>query len=155
MSELIELWLPYPPTVNHTYIRGRRGKVFKSAEAMAFFEEVRYKYADLEPLIGDIVLSIDFYRPRKSGDVDNRIKALQDSLQGLAYVNDSQIVELHIRRLDDKKKHPLGAARVTVGVLDGKPVKSPSGGLVEHSNRAASAGLRLHLARQRVKVRVG
>lgn len=113
---MIELWLPYPPSVNHTYIR-RGSKVFKSPKAQAFFDEVGLLAANLEPLTGELVLSVDFYRPQKSGDVDNRIKALQDSLQGLAYHDDKQIVELHIRRLDDRKNHPKGAARVTIAAI--------------------------------------
>jgi Holliday junction resolvase RusA-like endonuclease len=154
MADCIELWLPYPPTVNHTYIRRGR-KVFKSPEAQAFFDAVHLLARGLEPLVGELVLSVDFYRPRRSGDVDNRIKALQDSLQGFAYANDSQIVELHIRRFDDKKNHPNGAARVTVAPQTGKPAKSPPRRSQHGSSGVSAAGLRLRLARERVRVRVG
>ena len=45
---------------------------------------------------------IDIYRPRKVGDIDNCAKLILDSLQGYAYDNDNQIVDLHLRRFDDK-----------------------------------------------------
>lgn len=45
---------------------------------------------------------MDFYRPAKRGDLDNRIKILLDALEGIAFENDSQIIEIHARRFDDK-----------------------------------------------------
>jgi Holliday junction resolvase RusA-like endonuclease len=53
-------------------------------------------------LSGDLRLFVDLYRPRKSGDLSNRVKILEDSLQGFCFKNDSQIVELYCRRFDDK-----------------------------------------------------
>lgn len=51
----------------------------------------------------DVVVYADWYRARRSGDLDNRMKVLWDALQGVAYDNDSQIVEIHARRYDDKR----------------------------------------------------
>lgn len=111
---MVELWLPYPPSVNSLYKRSRSGQVFKSPEARAFIQQVQYLYGWRMPQSGDIEVSIDLYRPRKTGDIDNIAKVLLDSLQGIAYHNDKQICELHIRRFDDRKNHPKGAARVTI-----------------------------------------
>jgi Holliday junction resolvase RusA-like endonuclease len=47
-------------------------------------------------------VQLDVYRPAKRGDIDNFGKVLLDSVQGFGYVNDSQIVELVMRRYDDK-----------------------------------------------------
>jgi hypothetical protein len=38
--------------------------------------------------------------------LDKRLGVLLDSLQGVAYENDSQIVELHATRSDADPKHP-------------------------------------------------
>lgn len=95
--------LDYPPSLNHLYatVRGHRvlskaGRLYKARAAeMAFL-------AGLRPIDGPIVVYLDIYRPRKSGDLDNLIKALQDSLKGVAWHDDKQVVEIHARRFDDK-----------------------------------------------------
>jgi Holliday junction resolvase RusA-like endonuclease len=51
-----------------------------------------------------VALSVTLYRPRKSGDADNALKALLDALNGLLWVDDSQIVEIHLWRRDDKAR---------------------------------------------------
>ncbi len=51
---------------------------------------------------GEIALYLKVYRPRRVGDLSNRIKCLEDALQGFAYENDSQIVKIVAERHDDK-----------------------------------------------------
>jgi Holliday junction resolvase RusA-like endonuclease len=53
-------------------------------------------------MTGRIAVTMHVYRPRKSGDLDNRTKAVLDCLQGVVYLDDAQIVELHTYRHDDK-----------------------------------------------------
>ena len=98
--------MPYPPTVNTLYGnkangKGRyltdRGKEFKeTVQLTCMLKKTGY-------IEGEIVFSIDVFRPRKSGDLDNLIKSLQDSLEGICYKNDNQIVEIHARRFEDAK----------------------------------------------------
>lgn len=100
------LVLPYPPSANR-YWRNFKGRTVISAEARAYKKEVVARLAWLGIntawiMIGPIAISLWVYRPRKSGDLDNRIKVILDSLQGLRYENDSQIVEIHVYRHDDK-----------------------------------------------------
>lgn len=53
------------------------------------------------PLLrGPVAVSIDWYRGRKSGDLDKRLGVVLDALQGVLYENDNQIVELTARRFD-------------------------------------------------------
>lgn len=106
----IRLTLPYPPSVNAMYRntrvrwgngRGRvlsdEGHAFKSAVAtIAMIERAGYT---LEP----VKLTIRLFRPRKSGDLDNFIKSVQDSLTGVCWRDDSQVVEIHAYRFEDKK----------------------------------------------------
>jgi crossover junction endodeoxyribonuclease RusA len=58
----------------------------------------------IRPQDGEIKVTLDFYRPRKSGDLDNRIKVVLDGLQGTAFRDDSQVVEIHARRHDDPRR---------------------------------------------------
>lgn len=51
---------------------------------------------------GAIAVDISVYRPQQRGDLDNVLKALLDSLNGVLWVDDSQIVELHAYRYDDR-----------------------------------------------------
>lgn len=99
----IVITLPYPPSYNRYWRTGPRGgyvsaegKRFK-ARALATLFPLR-----LSPIAGPVVVSMDYYRPRRTGDLDNNFKCLLDCLQGAAYLNDSQIVEIHARRFDDK-----------------------------------------------------
>lgn len=70
-------------------------------------EARRYKAAlaamRRQMLDGPVMVTLDWYRSRKAGDLDKRIGVLLDALQGVAYHNDSQIVELRARRYDDKR----------------------------------------------------
>jgi Holliday junction resolvase RusA-like endonuclease len=85
------------------YWRNFRGRMVKSAEGRAYCHLIGSLSHDQgEPLVLPLSVSIRWYRGRKSGDLDNRAKVVLDALQGVAYVNDSQIVELHMYRADDK-----------------------------------------------------
>ena len=56
--------------------------------------------AGREPLTGAIKLSAEFYKNRKGittgqwGDVDNFLKAIMDSLTGICYEDDGQIIQV-------------------------------------------------------------
>lgn len=102
MSTTIEL--PYPPSANR-YWRNFRGRMVISAEAKAFKEQAGWiaKASGGALLTGAVSMFVDIYRPAKRGDLDNTLKVTIDSLQGIFYTNDSQIVEIHARLFDDKK----------------------------------------------------
>lgn len=103
MSDTITLTLPYPPTANHLkYIN--RGVMRKSKEAKAYSLEVRQlaTIARVQPLAGELLLSVRVFRPMRRGDLDNTLKACQDSLTGIAYQDDSQITRIEAERFDDK-----------------------------------------------------
>ena len=63
------------------------------------------------PLDGAIKLSADFYKPkpksitsRNWGDVDNFLKAVMDALNGICYVDDRQVIEVHARKFFGQPK---------------------------------------------------
>lgn len=94
-SEPIRLTLPLPPSVNHLYKR-YGSRVVKSEAGRAFVQEVQLIGRGCELLEGDVSITAILYRSRKVGDIDNFNKALLDALQGVAYTNDRQVVELHL-----------------------------------------------------------
>lgn len=92
------------PISANRYWRVQNGVVVVSKEAKAYRESVGWQLRaqDVAMLDGDLILYVDVYRKRKAGDLDNALKCLLDSLQGVVYANDSQIVAIHARRFDDK-----------------------------------------------------
>ena len=95
--------LPEPPSINH-YWRVSRGITHLSKDGRRWKNEASAlaEQAGLEKLDGPVAVSITWYRSRRSGDLDNRIKVVLDVLRGLAYTDDKQVVELHAWRFDDK-----------------------------------------------------
>lgn len=117
--------LPYPPALNHLYatVHGRRvlslkGRDYKRKAALIAW------LAGIRPIKGDVIVKIDFYRPRRAGDLDNMQKCLLDSMTGHAWFDDSQIVELHCRRFDDKENP---RAELTIEAVRGVFVKIKKG----------------------------
>jgi Holliday junction resolvase RusA-like endonuclease len=99
----VNLILPYPPSVNNLYanFRGRRivsakGRQFKSDVATLA------KMQGAKLLCGNLSLTFRVYRPRRTGDLDNRLKISQDALKGICFEDAKQIVEIHAFRFDDK-----------------------------------------------------
>lgn len=105
---MYSLTLPYPPSVNHYLGRGRRG-VYLTPEARAFKDEAALigRLAGIEPLAGDLAVALGMYRPRRSGDIDGIIKLALDCMNGVAWVDDRQVVELHVYRYDDRRNPRL------------------------------------------------
>jgi crossover junction endodeoxyribonuclease RusA len=97
----MKLRLPYPPSANR-YWRVWRGRAVKSTEARAYQAQVKLMNPGGAAFVTPVAVSIRVYRPAKRGDVDNAIKVLLDSLKGIAFVDDKQVVELHAYRFDDK-----------------------------------------------------
>ncbi len=94
-----------PPSVNSywrsAYKGGRiihyiskAGREFKNA--LALLAKVN-KFKVLE---GDVVLEYTLYCKKQGRkDLDNTLKAIQDALEGIAYKNDKQIVEIRAKKV--------------------------------------------------------
>jgi crossover junction endodeoxyribonuclease RusA len=110
------LTLPWPPSVNH-YWRTWKGRTLLSKEGRAYKTAAALvaKSSGLKPSEKLVAVWLTFYRPRRIGDLDNRLKPVLDSLNGTAWVDDSQVVELHAFRFDDKE-----SPRVEVEIFYGE-----------------------------------
>lgn len=101
----ISFVLPYPPSANrywrHIAVNGRP-RTLVSREARDYASRISALFVLLRPLHGPLRFTAHAYRPRKIGDLKNIEKVLADALNGIAYQDDSQIVESHWYRHDDK-----------------------------------------------------
>jgi len=98
----LALMLPYPPSIN-AYWRANGHRRFISAEGRKFKEDVaKYVIDEKVPKLGDAPLKVVIIlqpRDRRKTDIDNRIKAVLDSLQDAGvYDDDSQVFYLQVHR---------------------------------------------------------
>lgn len=100
----MRLVLPYPPSANRYWRKTAAGRVYVSEEAERYRAAAAALLAAFRPLSGPVTVSARFFRPRRSGDLDNRIKILLDALQGRAFADDSQVAEIHAWRFEDKHR---------------------------------------------------
>lgn len=111
---MLELELPYPPSVNH-YWRRVGARTLISRGGRAFREAVCSILAarGIRPIAGPLVVEVTIHPPdRRRRDIDNIQKALLDSLQhGGAYGDDSQIVRLTIEKCE-----PLDGGKTIVRI---------------------------------------
>ena len=133
----IVLYLPWPPTVNSYYkhVGGGRGSsgrgVYISKKGREFRESVEREVSQqlrtggslnkMLPLIESLSMDVFLFPPdNRKRDLDNHIKALQDSLTHCnLWVDDSQIDQLNVYRCE---KERLGKCIVRVG--DSGPILS-------------------------------
>lgn len=99
---------PLPPSINATY-RGAGGRLVYTDVAEAYKQEIGLKLNQIDsvPFTGQCVVYLEVYmRYLAKGDMHNNHKLLLDLLEGHAYLNDQQVVELHIvRRHDPDNPH--------------------------------------------------
>ena len=111
---MIQLDLPYPPSVNH-YWRRVGARTLISRGGRAFRRQVCSILAarGVRPISGALEVTIELYPPdRRRRGVDNAQKALLDALaHGGAYHDDSQI-----EHLDTWKRPPISGGMVTVRI---------------------------------------
>ena len=112
---MIELELPFPPSVNH-YYRRVGPRTLSSREGRKFREEVCALLAAMRvgPITGPLQVEIEVYPPdRRRRDIDNLQKGLLDALEhGGVYRDDSQIVKLTIEK---RECVPAGRTIVRIG----------------------------------------
>jgi Holliday junction resolvase RusA-like endonuclease len=64
------------------------------------------------PCAGPVRLTCSFYMgDSRRRDLDNVLKAISDGLNGVAWIDDSQVVEIHATKSVDRQ-HPRAVVRV-------------------------------------------
>lgn len=95
---MINLTLPYPPTINHYYVRTKRGMAIGTV-GLVYRSAVKahVREAKCDTLTGALAVTIHAYPPdKRKRDIDNIQKCLLDALEKAhVYENDNQIKDLH------------------------------------------------------------
>lgn len=120
-----EFTLSMPPSANRLWRMDKRGFMRKSEAAKDYYHEVALigMAAGIEIIKGEISVTLKIYRARRAGDLDNRIKPLLDALQGVAFMDDKQVIEIHAFRYEDKENPRV---EVTIEDLEGITNSQPS-----------------------------
>ena len=120
--------LPYPPSVNmywrHRVVRPKGGTkpmaiTYISKAGKDYKAKVAEKlrgYPMWDPVL-ELVLYVDLYPPdRRKRDVDNVLKAIMDSMEGLLYESDCQIGHVQVIR-----REPVKGGRIVIEITERDP----------------------------------
>lgn len=113
---MVELTLPYPPTVNLYWRAIGRGNVKISAEGRRYRKEVSqlcWLNKWVQRLDKALDMTIVVQRPdRRPRDLDNLLKSLWDSMEKAGvYLNDSQIVSCFLTWNADSFRIPYDRSK--------------------------------------------
>ncbi len=101
----LHLELPLPPSANDYWVIGwhrRKPCLVLSDEARTYKRALalRGKAFRRAPLDGPVELRLRVHFANGRSDLSNRIKVLEDALQGVAYINDRQVCRLVAERAE-------------------------------------------------------
>lgn len=139
---MIQFMIPYPPSVNHYYLRnkfggirvGDNGKEFRENVAVWYYQSATSKNIDSSNVLypdGKLDVTITAYFPdnRKKRDVDNILKATLDAITHIRdykicespWSDDSQVYKLTVIKVL-KKDHDYkdGCIDITIKAIDGE-----------------------------------
>lgn len=124
-ASILLLRLPFPPTVNHIWVRGKKG-FYMSAKGKQFFWDAfvmlqEWKMTNIVPvklpLINEVKIRFEAYVPdNRKRDLDNLLKGLQDALVKCRILkDDSQIADVGIGKAGlDPRKTGFVEALITI-----------------------------------------
>lgn len=93
------LVLPVPGSANRQW-RAGRGRTYKSAAAREYEESAGWAMASCPKIPGEVSVDIVWFRERRVGDCDNKVKPLLDALKGVAFGDDAAVQRVCIERVD-------------------------------------------------------
>ncbi len=89
---------------------GREGRAIKNS----YIKQTKLQWKN-KPLVGNLSIYIELYfGTKRKHDIDNYGKILLDSLSGIVYKDDSQIVDMRVIKKYDKNK---GRIEIDIDVI--------------------------------------
>jgi Holliday junction resolvase RusA-like endonuclease len=109
----------------NSYWKNWRGHIVVSPEGKRYKQGVKLRALTEQvfPTTEPVAITVTVFRKAARGDADNFLKCLLDSLQGVAYVNDSQIRELHVFLQEDPSDPRVIVWVDPLVITTSKPVK--------------------------------
>jgi crossover junction endodeoxyribonuclease RusA len=97
---------PVPKARPRLGVHGRKAYVYTPPQTKEYEKLVGWvaKCNGCKPLNGPIAVKLHLFIRGRSGDVDNYCKSILDGLNGVAYEDDDQVVELQVRKYKVKRK---------------------------------------------------
>jgi Holliday junction resolvase RusA-like endonuclease len=93
--------IPVPPSANR-YWMVANNRIIVTPEAASYKKQIFMMLREYEPLRGDVAVNFTVFRPWKRGDLDNYTKVMFDAMKDIVWLDDSQVIEIHAFRADDK-----------------------------------------------------
>lgn len=94
-----------PISVNSAYRRSAGYGMHMTKEAHAYKEAIHWTVWEKRRIYQRPIVKIVFtFGDKKRHDIDNYLKLLLDAMNGLMYVDDNDIVQLHVYKLYNKNK---------------------------------------------------
>jgi Holliday junction resolvase RusA-like endonuclease len=99
------LTVPVPGSANRLSRTGK-GRVYKPKTEREYQAAAGWAMASCPKIAGDVDVSVIWYRAKRQGDVDNRLKPLLDALKDVAFGDDASVARLAIERIDSAEVRP-------------------------------------------------
>ena len=99
---MIRFFVSGDPVPKQSFRYSGHGGGYTDPRVTAWQHQVGYAARQniAEPIAGSVSLKLYFYlRDNRRVDADNLSKAVCDALQGIAYQDDKQVVDLHIKKI--------------------------------------------------------
>jgi len=97
---------PVPKGRPRLGVRGKKAYIYTPPATREYEKLVGWiaKCSGCKPLNGSLAVKLHLFIRGRSGDVDNYCKSILDGLNGVAYQDDGQVVELLVRKHKVKRK---------------------------------------------------
>jgi len=92
--------LPVVTSANRLWRVGK-GRTYKAKGAATDTRSAAVLFRHVVPMLGELSVAITWYRERRVGDTDNKIKGTLDLLRGIAYADDASVARVSCERVDD------------------------------------------------------
>lgn len=114
-----EITVPGEPVAKQRPRRGKNGQWYTPRQTVEYEELVgwTWRQARHKPLSGPIALRVVFYLGGRDKDLDNLVKCVLDGLNGVAWEDDRQVLDLEAKMRRVSAATPAASAFIRVEQL--------------------------------------